>query len=61
VITPIELDSAGLRELRARLPAAVYDSGRSQVTLRVADAASERFPAILAAADAVLAAAGPRA
>ena len=60
VITPIELDSDGLRELRARLADAVYDSGRSQVTLRVADAASERFPAVLAAADAVLAAAGNR-
>jgi transcription-repair coupling factor (superfamily II helicase) len=60
VITPIELDSEGLRELRRRLPEAVYDSGRSQVTVRVADTAAERFPAILAAADAVLAAAGPR-
>ena len=35
--------------------------GRSQVTVRVAEAADERFPAILAAADAVLAAAGSRA
>jgi transcription-repair coupling factor (superfamily II helicase) len=61
VITPIELDSHGLRELRRRLPESVYDSGRSQVTLRVADAAAERFPAIIAAADAVLAAAGPAA
>ena len=61
VITPIELDSEGLRELRGRMPEAVYDSGRSQVTLRVADAAAERFPAIIAAADAVLAAAGPAA
>jgi len=60
VITPIELDSAGLRELRTRMPDAVYESGRSQVTLRVPDAAAERFPAILAVADAVLAAAGPR-
>jgi len=60
VITPIELTSEGLRELRRRLPEAVYDSGRSQVMLRVADTATERFPAILAAADAVLAAVGPR-
>jgi transcription-repair coupling factor (superfamily II helicase) len=59
VIAPIELDSDGLRELRARLEGAVYDSGRSQVTLRVADAAAERFPAVLAAADAVLAAVRP--
>jgi transcription-repair coupling factor (superfamily II helicase) len=60
VITPIELDSAGLRELRGRLPQAIYESGRSQVSLRVADTARERFPEILAAADAVLAATGTR-
>ena len=60
VITPIELDSDGLRELRARMPDAVYESGRSLVSLRVSDAAAERFPAILAVSDAVLAAAGAR-
>jgi transcription-repair coupling factor (superfamily II helicase) len=59
-IAPIELDSAGLRELRARLPGAVYESGRSQVSVRVAEAAKERFAEILAAADAVLAATGSR-
>jgi transcription-repair coupling factor (superfamily II helicase) len=60
-ITPIELDSAGVRELRDRLPGAVYESGRSQVLLRVPDTPAERFPAVLAAADAVLAASGVRA
>ena len=60
VITPIELDSAGVRELRGRLPQAVYESGRSQISLRVAEIATERFPEILAAADAVLAATGTR-
>ena len=44
VITPVELDSEGLRELRRRLPEAVYESGRSQVTLRVADAARRALP-----------------
>jgi transcription-repair coupling factor (superfamily II helicase) len=60
VVTPIELDSAGVRELRGRLPGAIYESGRSQVSLRVAEGAKERFAEILAAADAVLAAAGSR-
>jgi transcription-repair coupling factor (superfamily II helicase) len=60
-ITPIELDSAGVRELRDRLPGAIYESGRSQVLVRVPETAAERFPAVLAAADAVLAAAGARA
>jgi transcription-repair coupling factor (superfamily II helicase) len=60
VVTPIELDSAGVRELRGRLPEAIYESGRSQVSLRVAEAAKERFAEILAAADAILAAAGSR-
>ncbi|GAC1439076.1 MAG: transcription-repair coupling factor [Solirubrobacteraceae bacterium] len=54
-IVPIELDSARVKELRAALPEAIYESGRSQVTLRVPDGAAERFPAVLAAADAVLA------
>jgi len=55
-ITPIELDSAGVRELRSRLEGVVYESGRSQVLIRVPDSPQERFPAVLAAADAVLAA-----
>ena len=59
-VTPIELDSAGVRELRERLPHAVYESGRSKVSVRVADAPKQRFADILAAADVVLAAAGVR-
>ena len=59
-ITPIELDSSGVRELRERLEGVVYESGRSQVLVRVPDAPAERFPAVLQAADAVLAAAVAR-
>ncbi len=59
-VTPIELDSAGVRELRERLPAAIYESGRSQVSVRVADEPRQRFADILAVADAVLAASGSR-
>ncbi|MEA2298857.1 MAG: hypothetical protein QOF77_1793 [Solirubrobacteraceae bacterium] len=56
-IVPIELDSVRARALRAELPEAVYESGRSQVSLRVSEDPAKRFPAVLAAADAVLAAA----
>jgi transcription-repair coupling factor (superfamily II helicase) len=59
-ITPIELDSAGVRELRERLPGAIYESGRSQVSVRVAAEPEERFREILAAADAILAASAPQ-
>jgi transcription-repair coupling factor (superfamily II helicase) len=59
-VTPIELDSAGVRELRERLPSAIYESGRSQVSVRVADEPKQRFREILAAADAILAASALR-
>ncbi len=57
-ISPIELDSAGVRELRERLPGAVYESGRTQVSVRVGEERSQRFADIIAAADAVLAVSG---
>ncbi len=56
-IVPIELDSFRAKALRAALPEAIYESGRSQVSVRVPDDPTKRFPAVLAAADAVLAAA----
>ena len=34
-VTPIELDSARARRLREQLPEALYESGRSQVSVRV--------------------------
>jgi transcription-repair coupling factor (superfamily II helicase) len=55
-VTPIELDSGGVRELRERLPSAIYESGRLQVSVRVAEEPEQRFREILAAADAILAA-----
>ncbi len=57
-VSPIELDSAGVRDLRERLPAAVYESGRSLVSVRLDDDPKRRFTDILAAADAILAARG---
>jgi transcription-repair coupling factor (superfamily II helicase) len=53
-VTPIELDSHGARALRERVPEALYESGRSQVSLRVSEDPGERFPAVVRAADALL-------
>jgi transcription-repair coupling factor (superfamily II helicase) len=52
---PIELDSVRARRLRERLPEALYESSRSQVSVRVPKDGSERFPSVVAAADALLA------
>jgi transcription-repair coupling factor (superfamily II helicase) len=53
-VTPIELDSTGAKALRARIPEAVYESGRSTVRVRVPDDAAARFSAVVKAAEAVL-------
>jgi transcription-repair coupling factor (superfamily II helicase) len=53
-VSPIELDSAGAKALRARLEQAIYESGRSTVSVRVPDEPAERFPALVAAAEAIL-------
>ncbi len=53
-VAPIELDSAGAKALRALIPEAVYESGRSTVRVRVPEDAAERFPAVVAVAEAVL-------
>ena len=53
-VTPIDLDSTRARALRERIPEALYESGRSQVSLRVPDDPGERFPAVVRAADALL-------
>jgi transcription-repair coupling factor (superfamily II helicase) len=54
-VTPIELDSARARKLREQIPGALYEAGRSQLSVRVPDDPSERFPAVVRAADALLA------
>ncbi|HEY2766731.1 MAG TPA: transcription-repair coupling factor [Solirubrobacteraceae bacterium] len=54
-VTPIELDSARARRLREQLPQALYESGRSQVSVRVPPEGPDRFPAVVHAADALLA------
>jgi transcription-repair coupling factor (superfamily II helicase) len=54
-VTPIELDSARAKRLRAQIPGALYESGKSQLSLRVSDDPEQRFPAVLRAADILLA------
>jgi len=54
-VVPIELDSARARRLREELPDALYESGRSQVSVRVPREGAERFPSVVRAADALLA------
>jgi transcription-repair coupling factor (superfamily II helicase) len=54
-VTPIELDSARAKKLRAQIPGALYESGKSQLSMRVPDDPIERFPAVVRAADILLA------
>ena len=54
-VVPIELDSTRARRLREELPDALYESGRSQVSVRVPKDGTERFPSVVRAADALLA------
>jgi transcription-repair coupling factor (superfamily II helicase) len=54
-VVPIELDSTRARRLREELPEALYESGRSQVSVRIPKDGAERFPSVVRAADALLA------
>ncbi len=54
-VVPIELDSVRARRLREELPDALYESGRSQVSVRVPREGRQRFPSVVRAADALLA------
>jgi transcription-repair coupling factor (superfamily II helicase) len=54
VVSPIDLDSRGFRELREELPEALYDSGRSTVRVTVPDEPAARFAGLVAAAEAIL-------
>jgi transcription-repair coupling factor (superfamily II helicase) len=54
-VTPIELDSVRAKKIRAEIPEALYESGKSQLSLRVPDDPVKRFPAVVRAADVLLA------
>jgi transcription-repair coupling factor (superfamily II helicase) len=53
-VTPVELDSARVKQLRAEIPEALYESGKSQLSLRVPEDPVKRFPAVVRAADVLL-------
>jgi transcription-repair coupling factor (superfamily II helicase) len=54
-VVPIQLDSTRARRLREQLPGALYESGRSQMSMRVPKDGKERFPTVVKAADVLLA------
>jgi len=54
-VTPIELDSVRAKRVRAEIPGALYESGKSQLSLRVSEDPEQRFPAVVRAADILLA------
>ena len=43
-VTPIELDSRRVKALRAEIPEALYESGKSQLSVRVAAGAARAVP-----------------
>ena len=53
-VTPIELDSVRAKRVRAEIPGALYESGKSQLSVRVPDDPEKRFPAVVRAADVLL-------
>ena len=53
-VTPIELDSVRAKKIRAQIPEALYESGKSQLSVRVPKDPAQRFPAIVRAADVLL-------
>ena len=53
-VTPIELDSARAKALRAEIPEVLYESGKSQLSMRVAADAGSQFRELVRVADALL-------
>jgi transcription-repair coupling factor (superfamily II helicase) len=54
-VTPIDLDAERARRLKDRIPEALYEPGKAQLSVRVPEDPQERFPAVVHAADALLA------
>jgi transcription-repair coupling factor (superfamily II helicase) len=54
-VTPIELDSIRAKRIRQEIPEALYESGKSQLSVRVPEDPAKRFPAVVKAADVLLA------
>ncbi|MCW3016261.1 MAG: mfd, partial [Solirubrobacterales bacterium] len=54
-VTPVDLEGAQAAALKEQLPGSLYEPGRSQLSLTVSNDAGERFPAVVRAADVLLA------
>jgi transcription-repair coupling factor (superfamily II helicase) len=54
-VTPIELDSVRAKRVRQEIPEALYESGKAQLSVRVPQDPHQRFPAVVRAADVLLA------
>jgi transcription-repair coupling factor (superfamily II helicase) len=54
-VTPIELVSTQAKAVRAEIPEGLYESGKSQFSMRVPDDPAKQFPAVVRAADVLLA------
>ena len=53
-VTPVELDSVRAKRIRQEIPEALYESGKSQLSVRVPADPIKRFPALVRAADVLL-------
>jgi len=53
-VTPVELEPDATARLRQDVPGATYEPGRSQLTVALPKEPGEQFPAVVAAADALL-------
>ncbi|MCW2951100.1 MAG: mfd [Conexibacter sp.] len=54
-VTPVDLDVARAARVKEQIPGSTYEPGRSQLSVRVPDDPQERFPAVIHAANALLA------
>jgi transcription-repair coupling factor (superfamily II helicase) len=54
-VTPIDLDAERAKRLRETIPEALYEPGKSQFSVRVPEDPEQRFPAVVHAANALLA------
>ncbi len=54
-VTPLDLTSHQAKAIREEVPGALYESGRSQLSFRVPTDPQQRFPAVVRAADVLLA------
>jgi transcription-repair coupling factor (superfamily II helicase) len=54
-VTPIDLDAERAKRLKEQIPESLYEPGKSQLSVRVPDDPEHRFPAVVHAANALLA------